>query len=68
MKHQNVDATFFSCILVIKDIARGRLHISGEDLPEEFGAGDLIFMDPRVFHSVTAYAHEEKRKVVMFTV
>ena len=66
--HQDVDATFFSALLMIQDTTRGRLHIDGMDLPEEFNAGDLIFMDPRVYHSVENYARETKRKVVVYTV
>ena len=58
----------FSCLLIIKDSLRGRLHIPGVDLPEQFDAGDLIFMDPRVFHLVTTWAPDEERKVDVFTV
>lgn len=68
VNHQDVDSVFFSCLLMIQDSSRGRLHIPGVDLPERFESGDLIFMDPRVFHSVDFFARNEERKVVVFTV
>ena len=67
VNHQDVDATFFSAILIQKDTPNGRLHISGVDLPEKFEAGDVVFIDPRVFHQVTFAASEEKRQVVVLT-
>ena len=64
---QHVDGVFFSAILIIKDSTRGRLKIEGVSLSEEFDKGDLIRMNPRVFHSVPEYKREEQRKVVVFT-
>lgn len=69
VEHTDVDATFFSCILMIKDSVRGRLIIPDNgELSEPLEAGNCIYMDPRVLHSVTYHAREEKRKVVVFTV
>ena len=51
---------------MINDTTHGRLHITNVDLPERFDAGDLIFMDPRVFHSVSSATRDEKRKIVGF--
>ena len=65
--HQDFDATFFSAIIILKDTPNGRLHISGVELPEKFEAGDVVFMDPRVFHPVTFAAREEKRQIAVLT-
>ncbi len=67
LNHQDLDGVFFFSILIIKDSFRGRLHITNVDLPEEIDKGNLFLMDPRVFHSVTEYAREDERKVVVFT-
>ncbi len=66
VNHKDMDVMFFSAILIMKDSLRGRLHITNIDLSEEFDKGDLILMDPSVFHSVTEYAREDKRKFVVF--
>ena len=59
IEHQDVDATFVSCLIMIDDSSDGCLHIPGADLPEIFDAVDVVFLDPRVLHSVSIYQHKE---------
>ena len=66
VNHQDVVATFYSTIIILKDTPNGRLVISGVELPEKFEAGDFTFMEPRVFRHVMFAAREEKRQVVVF--
>ena len=61
VEHREIDATFFSVILIIKDIVHGRLQIRDVDLPEQFESGDRIFMDPCVLYSVPFFEREESR-------
>lgn len=66
--HQDVQSVFFSCVLIIQDTTQGRLHIENVDLPETFYAGDVIFMDPRVWHRIPHCVREGDRKVSVFNV
>ena len=49
--HQDVDCVFFTCHVMVQDSTEDRLHISRVDLPEKFDAGDMVMMDPRLWHS-----------------
>ena len=42
IEHLDVDASFFSCLIIINNSSRGRLHIPEVHLPELFYARDLF--------------------------